>query len=176
MKKTGLFLALSAVLFFMSASPILSQARAKKKAMRDMEAFRYEIECLGTGVEGTYLIKVWTYSKKPKVAIEQSKKNAVHGVIFKGFAGGGRGCISQKPLASSPEVEDEHSEFFDKFFADGGDYMKYVSLSNDGSIDSEDRLKVGKEYKIGVVVSVMKDQLRKDLEKAGIIKALDAGF
>ncbi len=54
--------------------------------------------------------------------------------------------------------------------------MKYVSLSNDGSIDTDDRLKVGKEYKIGVVVSVMKDQLRKDLEKAGIIKALDAGF
>ncbi|HOK50850.1 MAG TPA: hypothetical protein PLF75_03070, partial [Bacteroidales bacterium] len=80
------------------------------------------------------------------------------------------------PLASSPAVEDEYSEFFDKFFADGGDYMRYVSLSNDGSIDSEDRLKVGKEYKIGVVVSVMKDQLRKDLEKAGIIKALDAGF
>jgi hypothetical protein len=176
MKRSGLILALSAIFILASISPLFSQARAKKKAMRDMDAFRYEIECVGTGVEGTYLIKVWTYSKKPKVAIEQSKKNAVHGVIFKGFAGGGRGCTSQKPLASSPEVEDQFSDFFDKFFADGGDYMKYVSLSNDGSIDSEDRLKVGKEYKIGVVVSVMKDQLRKDLEKAGIIKSLDSGF
>ncbi len=176
MRKNFIYVALSAIILFISASQVFSQSRAKKKAMRDMEAFRYEIECVGIGVEGTYLIKVWTYSKKPKVAIEQSKKNAVHGVIFKGFAGGGRGCTSQKPLASSPSVEDEHSDFFDNFFADGEDYMKYVSLSNDGSIDTDDRLKVGKEYKIGVVVSVMKDQLRKDLEKAGIIKALDAGF
>ncbi len=176
MKRNIVLVLLSAAFMFISTIPAMSQARAKKKAMRDMEAFRYEIECVGTGVQGTYLIKVWTYSKKPKVAIEQSKKNAVHGVIFKGFAGGGRGCTSQKPLASSPDVEDQFSEFFDKFFADGGDYYKYVSLSNDGSIDSEDRLKVGKEYKIGVVVSVMKDALRKDLENAGIIKPLDAGF
>ncbi len=175
MKSKIVSIALCLGLFFISASPLFSQARAKKKAMRDMEAFRYEIECVGTGVQGTYLIKVWTYSKKPKVAIEQSKKNAVHGVIFKGFAGGGRGCTSQQPLAPA-EAEDNFADFFDKFFADGGDYMKYVALSNDGSIDSEDRLKVGKEYKIGVVVSVMKDKLRKDLENAGIVKPLDAGF
>jgi len=37
-------------------------------------------------------------------------------------------------------------------------------------------VKVGKEYKIGVVVSVSKDQLRKDLEAAGIIKGLSSGF
>ncbi|HEY9124892.1 MAG TPA: hypothetical protein VIO15_11175, partial [Bacteroidales bacterium] len=61
-------------------------------------------------------------------------------------------------------------------FADGGDYMRYVAESSDGSIGAEDRLKVGKEYKIGIVVSVQKDLLRKDLEKAGIIRALDSGF
>ena len=153
-----------------------AQITAKGKAKRDMEAYRYEIECVGTGVEGTYLIKVWTYSKKPKVAIEQSKKNAIHGIIFKGFAGGGQGCTSQKALASSPAVEEQNIDFFDKFFDDHGQFNKYVSESNDGSIDANDRLKVGKEYKIGIVVSVMKDQLRKDLEAAGIIKGLDSGF
>ena len=38
-------------------------------------------------------------------------------------------------------------------------------------------VKVGKnEYKVGVVISVSKDLLRKDLEAAGIIKGLGAGF
>ena len=143
--------------------------------MRDMEDYRYEIECVGTGVQGTYLIKVWTYSKKAKIAIAQSKKNAVHGVIFKGFSGGGQGCTSQKALASY-DVEEKNNEFFDKFFSDSGDFNKYVSVTNDGTIDPDDRLKVGKEYKIGIIVSVLKDQLRSDLEKAGIIKALDSGF
>ena len=54
--------------------------------------------------------------------------------------------------------------------------MKYVSESGDGNVDAGDRVKVGKEYKIGVLVSVSKDALRKDLEAAGIIKGLSSGF
>lgn len=152
-------------------------AQARKKADKDTEQWNYEIECVGTGVYGTYLIKVWSYSKKEKVAIEQAKKNAVHGVIFKGFAAGAKGCTSQKPLARNPNIEFEQKEFFDEFFEDGGKYMKYVSLSSDGMIGAGDRLKIGKKkYKIGVVVSVQKDALRKDLEAAGIIKGLSSGF
>jgi GTP-sensing pleiotropic transcriptional regulator CodY len=37
-------------------------------------------------------------------------------------------------------------------------------------------MKVGKQYKIGVLVSVNVALLRKDLEDAGIIKSLNAGF
>ena len=59
----------------------------KRKADKDTREWRYEIEAVRTGVTGTYLIKVWTYSKSPDVAIEQAKKNAVHGIIFRGFAG-----------------------------------------------------------------------------------------
>ena len=39
-----------------------------------------------------------------------------------------------------------------------------------------DRIKVGKEYKIGLFISVRKDALRKDLEQARIIKGLNSGF
>jgi hypothetical protein len=162
------------ILLVMASISMFSQAR--KKADKATEEFRYEIECAGIGTDGTYLIKVWSYSKKANVALEQAKKNAVHGIIFKGFAGGGRGCNSQKPLASSPGVESQHEEFFKLFFADGGNYMKYVSVSSDGNVDAGDRMKVGKEYKVGVIVSVMKDALRKDLEAAGVVKGLSSGF
>ncbi len=63
-------------------------AGSKKKADKDTEHFRYEIECAGNGAQGTYLVKVYSYSKKPNVAAEQCKKNAVHGIIFKGYSGG----------------------------------------------------------------------------------------
>ena len=132
-------------------SPAFSQA--KKKANKDTENWRYEVECAGIGKEGTYLIKVWSYSKKPQVAMEQSKKNAVHAIIFQ-----------------------EKADFFEEFFADGGKYMKYVSSANDGAIGEGDRVKVGKEYKVGVIVTVFKDNLRKDLEDAGIVKGLNSGF
>lgn len=151
------------------------QAQKKKKAEKDTKAWRYEIECVSTGAQGAYLVKVWSYSKKPEIAINQAKKNAVHGVIFKGFTGKGAGC-TQKPLASSPALEEQNEVFFEDFFADGGKYMKFVTESNDGGVGAGDRMKIGKEYKIGVVVSVYKDLLRKDLEDAGIIKGLSNGF
>lgn len=168
MKKTVLF-----ALLLISA---ISFAQAKKKADQATEEWRYEIECAGIGTDGTYLIKVWSYSKKGSVAISQAKKNAIHGIIFKGFTGSGQGCNSQKPLVSNPNLEEEKEEFFKVFFEDGGKYMKFVNASSDGNVDAADRMKVGKEYKIGVVVSVMKDALRKDLEAAGIIKGLSSGF
>lgn len=150
--------------------------QSQKKADQATNEWRYEIECAGVGVDGTYLIKVWSYSKKGKIAITQAKKNAIHGIIFKGISGGEQGCNSQKPLSRNPNLESEKSEFFATFFQEGGKYMKYVNESTDGAIDPADRMKVGNEYKIGVIVSVSKDELRKDLEAAGIIRSLSSGF
>lgn len=146
-------------------------AGAKKKANKDTNQFRYEIECAGNAIQGTYLVKVWTYSKKAAVAENQCRKNAVHGVVFKGY-GGGQGCVSQRPLANTPGIENQYKEYFDSFFSDGGEFQKYASIM-EGTIET---VKVGKEYKVGCVVSVRKDDLRKALEAAGIIKGLNSGF
>jgi GTP-sensing pleiotropic transcriptional regulator CodY len=54
--------------------------------------------------------------------------------------------------------------------------MKFVNCTSDGVPDENSCVKVGKEYKVGIVVSVAKDALRKDLEDAGIIKGLSSGF
>lgn len=152
-------------------------AMGKKKEDKGTFLWKYEIECEGVGVQGTYLLKVWTYSNKPDNAIEQAKKNAVHGVIFKGFGSGDRKCPTQKPLARNPNLENEKKEFFKDFFSDGGKYQKFVTLTADGAIGPGDIQKIDKKkYKVGVVVSVSKDLLRKDLEEAGVIKKLDFLF
>lgn len=143
----------------------------QKKANKDTNQFRYEIECAGNAIQGTYLVKVWSYSKKASVAENQCRKNAVHGVIFKGY-GGGQGCVSQRPLANQPGAETQNKQYFDSFFSEGGEFQKYASII-EGTTET---VKVGKEYKVGVVVSVRKDDLRKALEAAGIIRSLNSGF
>lgn len=162
-------------MFLLGAFSLNTMAQASKKAEKDTKEWRYEVQAVKTGSQGTYLVKVWSYSKKPKIAIEQAKKNAVHGIIFRGVAANGQ-VTSQNALSSNPNLEVEKEEFFNEFFADGGKYMKFVNVTGDGSIAAEDKLKVGKEYKIGVVVSVNIAGLRKDLEDAGIIKGLSSGF
>lgn len=49
-------------------------ARKQRKADEATKAWRYEIECVGIGKDGTYLIKVWSYSKNPTIATTQAKK------------------------------------------------------------------------------------------------------
>lgn len=177
MKKTTKLLMVAVAVLFATVYSTSAFAQAGKKADKDTKLWRYEVQCVGVGNEGTKLIKVFSYSKKADVAIEQAKKNAVHAMIFQGFNGNsGSGCPTQKPLTDNPALEQEKADFFDAFFADGGKYMKFVSVSGDGQVAAEDRMKVGKEYKVGVVVSVMYDLLRKDLEAAGIIKGLSSGF
>ena len=103
-------------------------------------------------------------------------KQASHkAIIFKGFTGT-LSVPGQKALTSNVNLEEEKVEFFKPFFADGGKYMKFVSTSNDGAVAAEDRMKIGKEFKVGVIVSVNVAALRKDLEDAGIIKSLNSGF
>jgi len=173
MKKTTQSLAL--IFLMILGSSLTLEAQSRKKANQDTDTWRYEIEAVNTGVQGSYLVKVWSYSRKAVIATEQSKKNAVHGIIFKGFAGK-QGVPGQKPLASNPNLENEKADFFKAFFSDGGKYMKFVTLSGDGSVAAEDRIKIGSEYKIGVIVTVNVSALRKDLEDAGVIKSLGSGF
>lgn len=152
-----------------------SQKKKIKKANEDTAQWRYEIEALEVGTQGTCLVKVWSYSKKPEVASSQSRKNAVHGVIFKGIPTKDR-IPGKKPLVQNASAEAEHADFFKNFFADGGAFMRYVTLTNNGAIEAGDVMKIGKEYKVGVNVTVNYSELRKALEDAGVIKKLGAGF
>ncbi len=143
---------------------------AKKKVVRE---FRYEIFPVGVGAQGSDLIKVFSYAKNEKDALELAKQNAIHGVLFKGIAGGNG--VSAQPALVKPQEMENNKEWFDDFF-DNGTFQRYVSLSSDGTVDPKDRMKVGKEYKIGIIVSVNKADLRKYLESEGIIKGLGSMF
>jgi hypothetical protein len=166
--KLGTMIALAALLFGCKTS--------QQAADRDTQQFRYEAEALDLGSQGAYQLKVWTYSKNPDTAIEQAKKNAVHSVIFKGFTGKAGVIAGRKPLVSNAALETERADYFKPFFETGGKYQQFVSLVNNGAIASGDRLKIGKEYKIGVVISVNVNTLRSELESAGLIQKLGGGF
>lgn len=152
-----------------------AQKRREGKADRETADWRYELESQGVGAQGTVQIKVWSYSKFPETAQEQAKKNSVHGVCFRGYGGSG-GVQGKEPLVT-PAQQIEHKEFFDKFFKDGGDYLRFVHLTGDHMVGPGDLIKVGKkEYKVGVVVSVDYQALRKYLESQKVIQSLGGMF
>lgn len=142
-------------------------AKDKKKE------YRYEVQPVAVGAQGTYLIKVFSYAKTKKKALKLVKENAIHAVLFKGFTGG-NGIATQKPLVNA-QIKAEHEEFFENFFKNK-EYERFVNLSGDATVKPGDMIKVGRLYKIGFVVSINKDGLREYLESQGILKSLGGMF
>ncbi|WP_149274933.1 hypothetical protein [Pareuzebyella sediminis] len=185
MKDNGLKKTVPFLLFFLLGTSIFAQGK-QKKADNDTYDWEYNIECYGnTAKQGYKLVKVWSYSKERGVATSQAKKNAVHGIIFKGFTGDGRGCKSSRPLMNRDMTDKEYKDFFRDFFLDDGGYARFVTYATDtkGGTEVQKLVRNKKEkkekfyqYKIGVVVTVATDELRKHLEKEGIINALAKGF
>ncbi len=152
---------------------LISLALTTSSCASQQQVFGYEMTCLGVGSEGSNLLKVYSYGKTYDKSVEQAKHDAVHGILFKGIVGS-NGCANQ-PAMVKPQEQVANQAFFDEFFKKG-EYLRFVNISNDGSVSGADRLKVGSMYKIGVTVSVQKDALRKYLEQAGVIKPLGVGI
>ena len=160
----------------------LASCTAARKAVADKNTlvWRYEIEpTLGQATQGSTLVKVWSYSKSRYVATTQAGKNAVHGILFKGVSAlneVNKRIPPQRPIVTDLNAEQEYASYFKDFFRDGGKYQKYVNFVNNGIPGPGDIIKIRREYKIGITVSVSKDALRKEMEQAGIVKKLGAGF
>lgn len=154
------------LLVMMLAGAMMMSAKNNEDA-----GLNYELEGAGTGSYGTYLVKVMVLTKNKNVSDEEIARCAVHGVLFRGF-NSKELRQSQRPLAGSAMAEAQHADFFKEFFKKGGIAKNYVSSVS----GSRQVTKAGKQYKISSVVTVNKALLQKDLEKAGIIKGLNAGF
>lgn len=159
--------------------PMVLFSQSKKKIQQtntNTTTYNYQLELAGVGNQGNCTIKVWSIAPDPALAGGQAAKNGVHGVIFKGVPMNkyGQGVI---PLIKDYSNAGAHDAFFEEFFKDGGDYMRFVSLVYNGTAAPGDMIKLGKkEYKIGLVVVVQYESLRKYLEAKNIIEKLGSGF
>ena len=168
---------LMSVLLLLPALLCAGQKSKTKKADRETVQWRYEIQNEAVGADKTVLVCVWSYSKDVNVARRQALKNAVHGLVFKGAAANNdrtKRARALRPLVSDPAVEQQRADFFDAFFADGGDYARYVSVAS--SSGAGNVVKMGKEYKVAVFVSVQYDELRRRLQSEGIVGGLGSVF
>ena len=159
-------------IFLIAFSSLHSQTRRdRKKADKNTLNWKYEIKCEEVGRQGTYFVKVTSYVRKIELALEQSKKNAVHGVLFTGLS---EGACNQDPLVKDPGLYEKEISFFKDFFSNYGDYSKYCTAS---TALAENVLKINKkEFSLEMKISVNKEQLKKDFEKLGLIKSLTSGF
>ena len=133
---------------------------------------RYDIEMAEIGEPGTLVVKVWCYNKKPYISEDIAKKNAIKGVLFKGISDSGR-MKGRKALVE--DGYESHQDYFDDFFNEGK-YARFSRIALNNYVEENSLIKVGKLYKIGKIVVISYNDLRKQLETDKIIKGLDYGF
>ena len=130
--------------------------------------YSYETECLGTEYDGSLTLRAWGEGNSKKDAVEQAKKKALRDVIFKGITRGVNDH-TMRPLVLEANGAEKHQDYFNRFFADGGDYTKFVNMKDEKS-NSKQIMENRQVYKYGVTIRVLRNELKKRLQNDGIIK------
>ncbi|MBQ8223362.1 MAG: hypothetical protein IJZ87_08495 [Bacteroidales bacterium] len=151
----------------------LTSCSSSKKVTSNVK--QYDVETMGVGNDGTYLIRVTDYFRTTDemVYLDGLKKDAVHCVIYQGIPAG-NGSIKQPALMTSDTKVEGNEQALNNFFEQKL-YLNYIN-SVVNSSKKITKMKDSKDYKISVVISVNKDDLRKYLIDNNIIKPLDFLF
>lgn len=128
----------------------------------------FKVECMGTDLDGSQTLRAWGSGKNKSQAMETAKKNAVKAVIFEGINAGTGDC-NKKPLVYEVNANEKYEDYFNRFFADGGEYKKFTSMKDEKSTS---RLKSSNNAieTWGIVVRVDRAAIRQHLINDGIIK------
>lgn len=125
---------------------------------------RSSIKCIGVELDGSQTLRVLGYGRNRSDAKEQAMKNAVWAVIFDGIRDGSQGC-NMRPLVTEVNAKERYEDYFNIFFADGGEYKKYVSLRDTkkrSATKAKDKVGYSYELTIRVLRSELKNRLKED--------------
>jgi hypothetical protein len=133
--------------------------------------YTYKTECLGLELDGSQTLKAWGNGRNRLDAVEQAKKNAVNEVLFNGIYEGKTDC-EKRPVVSEVNARQKYENYFNVFFADGGEYKNYVSLKDERIFQKVSRDRKGARESVthGYVVRVMRSELKTRMIQDGIIK------
>lgn len=163
------------LLFFLFT---LTLAFTSALAKDDTPGYDYELSLVKENVASTAgfkVFKVWSYGKKKETLTNEiGMRNAIHGLLFKGLAAADSGTQGNVP-ALVPAGYESHREYFDLFFG-SGEYKQFIQLTSKGAQQAGDVVKAGKQYKVGLLVQVNLNALRKRLEKDGIVEGAKGIF
>ena len=134
--------------------------------------YTYETECMGVEMDGSQTVKSWGTGRTREDAIEQAKKNGVRDVLFKGITAGRQEC-NQRPVIFEANAQQKYENFFNAFFADGGEYMNYITGQDGSDLHLsvlKGRSKAGDQATYGVIIRVQRAQLQDRMRSEGILK------
>ena len=126
------------------------------------------VECLGIEQDGSQTVRVTGQGRNKADAEEQAKKDAVYAVIFEGIRSGAGGC-DMRPLIYETDARRKYEDYFDIFFMDRGEYLKYISMEDKRAGSTRVIKRNYRDVTVGVTVRVLVPQLRARLKSDGLL-------
>jgi len=154
-------------LFAVAAMMFVTTVVSAKDKDPEPISFNYELtreDCPVSRDNNYVIFKVYSYGKKALLTAETGKRNAIHGILFKGLAATNQ--QGRVPALMGTTSYDAQKEYFDRFFG-GKEFLQYIQETNKGF---HEEIKISsKEYKVGITVKVNLNSLRKRLEADGVL-------
>jgi hypothetical protein len=133
--------------------------------------YTHKTECVSVELDGTQLVNAWSNTGETVTVIEQAKKNAINDVLFGGIVEGKANC-DVKPILAEANIKAQNEAYFNKFFADGGEYRNYAFIKDD-MVEvnfSKDPVYAKKMINSGFIIKIKKPDLKQKMIADGILK------
>jgi hypothetical protein len=130
--------------------------------------YNYKTECLGIGLDGSQTIIAYGTGMNGKEAINQSLKNGISDLLFKGTVSDRQEC-NLKPIVPEVNAKDKYEGYFNNFFAAGGDYLKYISGSSSKKWPTNVNKNGSPRIMYKTTFHILRSDLRKKLIEDNII-------
>lgn len=126
----------------------------------------YSTRAISPEGSGNYVLRVQGKGTNSDMAIKNAVRKAVHDVIFDDvhLAYGDHKPLMR--LITDPSTEQKNSDFFNNFFANKGEYLKFAKATK----DDKETYSEGHNYTVIVNVVVKHSELRDYLFNNGLIK------
>lgn len=137
--------------------------RSNQKVADSYSNYHFATTIVNTSPSGMLTVKAWGSGPNRAAAIEEAKRQALSDLIFKGIKGA-KG-YSGKALITEVNARERYAEYFDRFFARGGEYSKFVkeaSSTDKSRIESKSNGRTNYGVTLDIDRSALLAQLRAD--------------
>lgn len=131
-------------------------------------AYAQQTECIGKEMDGSLTLRVWGTGRNRTDALEQAKKQAVYDVLFNGITKGNTD-YNMRPVMTEVNARQRYQDYFDIFFMDRGEYLKYISMEDKRAGSTKVSKRNFRDVTVGVTVRVLVPQLRARLKSDGLL-------
>ena len=120
----------------------------------------YQTECVRIQTDGHIVIKIWDTKAGNSYTLEQSRKDAVHALLFLGISGN-NGCTTQEPLLKNAQDIANFQKFEKEFFSKYGRWLLLTDrYAYETSLPEGISEKNCKAYQVTISINGLKHYLK----------------